>query len=251
MNWPLSLKQLILNLTFKTWNVKSQANAFPPDFLAGTALPDVASQTSLACIDTPTPPATPAYLSNDEKATPCDVAPFCDNVVAANDGASYYVDNDSVEIVVSEKLYSHREEALSMPAVTIFCKGETPLADWTSSGNFTFGFGLNEELLSMSYADTDELTSTPHGDESLNSTNSTSTTLTLYQEDNAIVSFGESLDDLKLTVSPESGISLEAGQDQDGSGTSTPQYFDSGASSWADQQVTTHLIVGVVRRWVF
>ena len=128
-----------------------------------------------------------------------------------------------------------------MPAVTIFCKGETPLADWTSSGNFTFGFCLNEELLSMSYADTDEMTSTPHGDESLNST---STTLTLTQEDNAIVSFGESLDDLKLTVSPESGISLEAGQDQDGSGTSTPQYFDSGASSWADQQVTLpHLIL--------
>ena len=210
--------------------------------MAGAALPDVAT-----CNDTTPPPATPASLCNDDNAPPGDialtygdVALHCDDAVAANDGASYFVDNDCVEIVVSEKLYSHREESFAMPALTIFCKGETPLTDWTSSGNFTFGFGLNEELLSMSYTDTDELTSTRRCDDSLTSTDSTTTTLTLNQEDNAIVSFGESLDDLKLTVSPESGISLEAGRDHDGSGTSTPQYFDSGASSWADQVTLEH-----------
>ena len=198
--------------------------------MGGTALPDVASQTGSACTDTHTPPATPTSASNDETASSRDVAIHCDDAVAANDGASYFVDNDCVEIVVSEKLYSHREEtSSSMAAVTIFCKGETPLADWTTSGDFTFGFGLNEQLLSMSYTDTDEAASTPYDD------STTTTTLTLNQEDNAIVSFGESLDDLKVNVSPESGISVEAAQDRDRSGTSTPQYLDSGASSWVDQ----------------
>jgi hypothetical protein len=201
--------------------------------VASTALPDVASQTGSACTDTPTLPSTPTSVSNDEPAY--NVAVQCDNVVPANDGASYFVDNDCVEIVVSEKLYSHREETSSMPAVTIFCKGETPLADWTSTGNFTFGFGLNEELLSMTYTDTDKLSSTPSVVESSFTLTDSTTTLTLNQEDNAIVSFGESLDDLKVNVTPESGISLEGGQDQDRSGTSTPQYVDSGAGSWADQ----------------
>jgi hypothetical protein len=111
-----------------------------------------------------------------------------------------------------------------MPPVTIFCKGETPLEDWSTSGNFTFGFALNEDLLSMSCVDAAEMATDD---------NETSTTLTLNQEDNAIVCFGESLADLKMTVSPESGICL--GNRPDESGRSTPQFFDSGASSWADQ----------------
>ena len=60
------------------------------------------------------------------------------------------------------------------------------------------------------------------------------TTLTLNQEDNAIVGFGESIDDPKLTSSPESGIYVCPGTLPD-SERSTPQIDDSGASSWAFQ----------------
>ena len=226
----------------------------PANFVAVTTLPDVAAQTGPSNSDAATPPTPPASVCSsapeDEPSKNVVVAPVDKNVVAAceddskNDVASYFVDNDNVEIVVSEKAYGHRDES-TLPPVTIFCKGETPLEDWTSNGDFIFGYPVNEELLSMSFVETGELASQPSTEEDdedgLNSASAlaAATSLTLNQEDNAIVSFGESLDDLKVTVSPESGICLGVcGRQQqhlDRSGRSTPQYLDSGASSWADQ----------------
>lgn len=222
-----------------------------------TALPDVAAQTGPSSSDAATPPTPPASVCSsapeDEPSKNVVIAPVDNKVVVAceeeskTDVASYFVDNDNVEIVVSEKAYGHRDES-TLPPVTIFCKGETPLEDWTSNGDFIFGYPVNEELVSMSLMQArffDEMTSQTlteeDDDDGLNSASAVAatTSLTLNQEDNAIVSFGESLDDLKVTVSPESGICIGVcGRQQqhlDRSGRSTPQYLDSGASSWADQ----------------
>ncbi len=229
----------------------------PADFVAVTALPDVAAQTGPSISDAATPPTPPASVCSsvqeDEPSKNVAVAPVDPNLAVAaaacedelkTDVASYFVDNDNVEIVVSEKAYGHRDES-TLPPVTIFCKGETPLEDWTSNGDFVFGYPVNEELLSMSFIETGEMASQPSTEEDdedgLDSASAlaAATSLTLNQEDNAIVSFGESLDDLKVTVSPESGICLgvcgRQQQQLDRSGRSTPQYLDSGASSWADQ----------------
>ena len=83
-------------------------------------------------------------------------------------------DNKTVAIVLTEKAYnggctvnqigsnadvnvhvdsSTDDHALSAPAVTIFGRGETPVADWFSRcDGLEFGGPINEDLLSMDYS---------------------------------------------------------------------------------------------------
>jgi len=80
----------------------------------------------------------------------------------------------------------------------------------------------------------------PHGDHqppvAASPDFSAATTLTLNQEDQAIVCCGDSIDEAKLTASPESGIYVGPGTQPD-SERSSPQIDDSGASSWTFQVI--------------
>lgn len=186
------------NTTSTLPDLTVQANELPADFEAGTALPDVAAQASQ---NVPASATHPEPVPEESQMNTPSHQLLVDQLVRLP------VVRDSGPVTF------YKEEGCS----------------WASPGDVTFGFDLNEDLLSKSFSENAEMASTKMYQ-----------ILSLHQEDSAIVSFGESLEDLKSTVSPESGISIGINQthlkeESIGSIQDWPQEsLDSGASSWAE-----------------